>query len=86
MKSVEPTGGVTRPIPRFVIMMTPKCTGSIPMDVAIGRRIGVRTRMITLMSIMVPKISIRIFIMIRMAYLLLVTPRIAPEIMAGTLR
>ena len=40
-KRVEPTGGVTRPIPRFSMRIIPKWTGSTPMAVTTGKRIGV---------------------------------------------
>ena len=37
-----PTGGVIQPMARFVTMITPKKTGSIPSLTTIGTRIGVR--------------------------------------------
>ena len=37
-----PTGGVMHPMARFVVMITPKNTGSIPSLTAIGTKIGVR--------------------------------------------
>ena len=38
----EPTGGVTEPIPRFMINIKPKCTSLIPIRFAIGRKIGTK--------------------------------------------
>jgi len=37
-----PTGGVSKPMQRLAIMMMPKWTGSIPREIAIGRKIGVK--------------------------------------------
>ncbi len=50
----EPTGGVQRPIQRFKIMMTPKCTGSIPNLVTIGKNIGVKMSTAGVISIKIP--------------------------------
>ena len=40
-KSTEPTGGVHSPMQRFKIIMIPKCTGSIPNFVTMGKNMGV---------------------------------------------
>ncbi|MNI77340.1 hypothetical protein D3C73_1336250 [compost metagenome] len=52
--STAPTGGVINPMPRFTSMIMPKCTGSTPMPVITGSRIGVRIRISGAMSITVP--------------------------------
>lgn len=49
-----PTGGVIRPIDKLTIMIIPKCTGSMPMLVTIGRSIGVRMITDAIVSINVP--------------------------------
>ena len=61
----EPTGGVTEPIPRFIISISPKCTGLIPTLVAIGRKIGVKIRQAGVISMKVPMISSRMLTMNR---------------------
>lgn len=52
--STAPTGGVIKPMPRLTSMIMPKCTGSTPMPVMTGIRIGVRIRINGAMSITVP--------------------------------
>jgi len=42
IKRLTPNGGVVIPTARFTIIIIPKCTGSIPRDVAMGRRMGVK--------------------------------------------
>ena len=42
INSMEPTGGVHRPILRFRIIMIPKCIGSIPSSITIGKKIGIK--------------------------------------------
>ena len=39
-KRLTPIGGVTNPMARFTTMITPKCTGSIPTSLIIGRSTG----------------------------------------------
>ena len=43
----DPTGGVMMPLVQHVIIISPKWTGSTPMEVTTGRRIGVIMRQIT---------------------------------------
>src|SRR5690625_2090159 len=52
-KSV-PTGGVQSPIQRFITMMIPKCTGSIPNSVTRGKNIGVKINSAGVISMNVP--------------------------------
>ena len=57
MNSALPTGGVTRPIHRLKIMMIPKCSGSTPIWVTIGRKIGVKISTAGVISIKIPTSS-----------------------------
>jgi hypothetical protein len=68
--STEPTGGVISPMPRFTIMIMPKCTGWMPRPWTTGSRIGVRIRISGAMSINVPSISIMMLMHSRITYLL----------------
>gem|GEM_PF-4949298 len=52
-----PSGGVLRPIPRLRIMITPKCTGSMPKLLAIGRKMGVVMMISGPISMKVPSTS-----------------------------
>ena len=61
-----PSGGVLSPMPRFRIMMTPKCTGSIPKFTTTGRKIGVVMMMSGAMSMKVPSTSRTMLIIRRM--------------------
>ena len=81
--STEPTGGVMRPIPRFIIMMIPKCTGSMPSSTTTGSRIGVRIRISGAMSIRQPNSSSIMLIINRMTYLLSDNDSSAAEISCG---
>ena len=64
-KSTAPTGGVISPMPRFTIMIMPKCTGSMPMALATGSSTGVRIKIKGAMSIKVPSTSSMMLIMAR---------------------
>ena len=55
MNSTLPTGGVSRPMPQFSTTMIPNWIGWMPMDVAMGSRIGVAIRMIGAISMMQPR-------------------------------
>ena len=74
-KSVEPTGGVIRPIPKFSIMTTPNCTGSIPTFVTTGRSIGVVIKINGAISIIIPSANKIKFININIKNLLSVIER-----------
>ena len=79
--STEPTGGVHRPMQRFKIIMMPKCTGSIPNFVTMGKNIGVNMSTAGVMSIKIPTISKIIFMMSNRAILLSVTDN-SPELIS----
>ena len=53
-----PTGGVTRPMARPVIIMAPNCSGEKPYCTMTGSRMGVSSRMAGLTSMKVPIIRI----------------------------
>ena len=59
---IVPTGGVQRPIHKLKIIIKPKCKGSIPIIVIIGKNIGVKIRIAGVISIKVPTRSKIIFI------------------------
>ena len=61
-----PSGGVLRPMPRFRIMMTPKCTGSMPNFITTGRKIGVVMMISGAMSMKVPRTRSTMLIISRM--------------------
>src|SRR6058998_2394031 len=52
-----PTGGVSRPIIRFSVITTPKCTGSMPNFASTGMKIGTVSSMIAMPSIKQPRTS-----------------------------
>ena len=60
-----PTGGVQSPIQRFKTKMMPKWTGSTPILIATGRKIGVKISTAGVMSMNVPIISKKRLIMRR---------------------
>ena len=80
-KSTEPTGGVHSPMQRFKIIMIPKCTGSIPNFVTMGKNMGVNMSTAGVMSIKIPTISKIIFMMSNRAILLSVMDK-SPELMS----
>ena len=82
--SVGPTGGVKRPIPRLRIMMIPKCTGSMPNWVTIGRKIGVQISSIGARSMKVPSTSSSTLIRSSRVYLSSATARKNCAAFAGT--
>ena len=49
-----PTGGVQIPIHKLKIIINPKCKGSIPIIVIIGKNIGVKIRIAGVISIKIP--------------------------------
>src|SRR3954468_20830381 len=60
--STTPTGGVIRPMALLMMNNTPKYTGSIPAVLTIGIRIGVRMRIVGVMSSAVPTMTTTIMI------------------------
>ena len=64
-------GGVIIPIDVFTIIIKPRTIGSTPSATAIGKRIGVTSKIIDCVSKKQPKNSNSKFIMKRMTYLLL---------------
>jgi hypothetical protein len=82
--STGPTGGVMVPMPRFRISMTPKCTGSMPMALATGRKIGVPIMMSGAMSMKVPSSSRTRLIRSSVRSGSSVMPRISATVCAGT--
>ena len=59
---VTPKGGVIAPIAKLSPIINPKCTGSNPNETTRGTRIGVRIKIIVIVSIKSPKINKRKFI------------------------
>ncbi|MCY1366678.1 hypothetical protein D9M69_535830 [compost metagenome] len=51
---VVPTGGVFRPSAQLMSITTPNCTEVMPYCCAMGRKIGVHSRMVAAMSRKVP--------------------------------
>ena len=84
MNNTAPTGGVNKPIPQFNTSMIPYWIGSIPIDVAIGNKIGVVIRMIGAISIKHPRTNRIRFSKIAITYGLLDTPRIKFAARSGT--
>ena len=78
-----PTGGVTMPIQRLKVIITPKCTGSTPSDSAIGRKIGVKMRMAGVMSMKKPTTSKIRLMVSRMMTLFSERARMASSMMMG---
>src|SRR3954462_101746 len=60
--STTPTGGVIRPMALLMMNSTPKYTGSMPAVLMIGIRIGVRIRIVGVMSSAVPTMTTMIMI------------------------
>ena len=50
-------GGVSRPMPQFRTTMIPNWMGSMPMEVAMGSRMGVAIRMMGAISMIMPSTS-----------------------------
>lgn len=59
---VIPTGGVDKPIARFVTVIRPKCMGSMPNFVTIGSKMGTIKIIAGVVSRIVPKNKSIIFI------------------------
>ena len=74
-----PTGGVTKPMARFTIMMMPKCTGSTPTAWARGSMTGVKIRMLGEVSIIMPSTSKIRFMSSRSSSLWLSSPPNSPD-------
>ena len=50
----DPTGGVHNPIHKFNTIIIPNCIGSIPIDLIIGRNMGVKINTAGVISINIP--------------------------------
>ena len=50
-----PTGGVINPIPKLSIIIIPKCMGSTPTTITIGKKIGVVIKILADISIIIPR-------------------------------
>src|SRR5699024_11102340 len=86
MNRTEPTGGVSRPMPQFSMTMMPNWMGSMPIEVAMGSRMGVAIRMMGAISMMQPRNS-RIRLMSRASRIgLSVTLVMALAARSGTCR
>ena len=70
-----PTGGVVSPMVKFNTIMTPRCIGLIPTNLAIGIKIGVKRIRPALGSKIVPIIKSIRLINMRIKYLLLVSDK-----------
>src|SRR5699024_9967322 len=62
---LTPNGGLTNPIARFLTRITPKWTGSIPIEVTTGSNIGVKITIAEFVSINILSIN-RNILMIKM--------------------
>ncbi len=82
-KRHDPTGGVTEPIPKFIINIIPKCTGLIPILVTMGRKIGVKISTAGVKSKNIPMTSRNTFMINNSTYLLLEAPIIILLMAAG---
>ena len=71
-------------MPKFIIIIMPKCTGSIPSSTTTGSRIGVRIRISGAMSIRQPNSSSMMLMINRMTYLLSDSDNNAAEISCGS--
>ena len=52
--STDPTGGVHKPMHKFKTIMIPNWIGFIPIEVTIGKKIGVKINTAGVMSINIP--------------------------------
>src|SRR5215475_12391073 len=68
--STMPSGGCSSPIIRLSVIITPKCTGSMPTLTITGRRTGTRILIDAIGSRKQPTTSNRTFVSNRMMYLL----------------
>ena len=68
--NTDPTGGVIEPIHMLKIKTTPKCTGSIPKDTQIGKKIGVKIKIAGVISKNIPITNKMILIKKKITYLL----------------
>ena len=62
----EPTGGVTEPMPMFMMSMMPNCTSLMPMLRVMGRKMGVKIRTAGVRSKNIPMTSRNTFMISRM--------------------
>ena len=82
MNRLEPKGGVQKPMARATVITTPKWMGSIPMEVTMGRKMGVKIKIAGVISINIPT-TIRITFISRNTTYLLVEIDIIPALIAA---
>lgn len=70
-----PNGGVDRPIIILSVITTPKCTRSMPKASISGKTIGIKTRIIVIVSTNIPSMMNTMFISNSSRYLFVVTFR-----------
>ena len=75
MKSSMPKGGVVRPIIMLMTMTTPKWTRSMPSALISGSTIGMKTSVIAIVSMNMPRARNTKFMISSITYLLSVMPR-----------
>ena len=71
------------PTHRFMIIIRPKCTACMPQVCTMGRKMGVKISTAGTGSMKQPTISRMTFMISRIRYLLVVTPRMASATSAG---
>ena len=84
-KRMAPTGGVSVPTHRFMIIIRPKCTGCMPQVCTMGRKMGVKISTAGVGSMKQPTTSRITFMISRMMTGLSVKPRMALATRAGIL-
>src|SRR5690625_5211165 len=62
-----PTGGVHKPIHKFITIMMPKCNGDMPSSVTTGKKMGVKIKTAGVISIKIPTSSKITLIVSRMS-------------------
>lgn len=80
-----PTGGVSKPIPKLIVIIIPNCSAEIPYNVAIGKNIGANSNITGTRSIKHPQINSNIFIISITKNTLSTLFLKNPEIKVGTL-
>ncbi len=81
-----PTGGVHKPMHKFVIIMIPKWTGCMSSPIATGKNIGVKINTAGVMSIKVPTNNKSRFIIARITKGLSDKPSIAELTVCGIIK
>ena len=81
--NTDPTGGVQSPIQRLSMRIIPKWVGSIPKEVTMGRKIGVKISTAGVASINIPTANRITLIINRIMILLSLTDNRASLISCG---